>query len=371
MPISEFIADLKKSHIFPKQFEFVGIDVCPEGHHPTMSKHQLLEHWSMPIIICDIAKFVGFMQFYSCFIPNFEIQITPLRTILCEEYTMQLGSLWTQEVQHTFTDMRHAILKDPCLQRYNHCKLLVLCTDFSAIGFGYVSLQPADNDASLAAMHQNMQGGSFDFMTRDSTATLCPVAFGCCHMQGNKKHLHFHLGEAFALDYAINKCRHMVFGQRFVCVTNCCALKFILSYDGQNPAILQLQMRFMCWDMVVEHRNGHCLADTDYFLRAGADLCYNPLLRDYIQPVAASRCCSPAPTKTPIAPKHQPYFHGPRVIVPKEPLPPLPETQPTPIPTDHPTAANTCGFHHLLNWLISSGIIKPSGYSNQMSHHCL
>jgi hypothetical protein len=110
------LLSLKKSHIFPKQFEFIGIDICPEGNRPTMLKHQLLEHWPMPIIIHDVAKFVGFMQFNSCFIPNFEIRITPLRTILCEEYTMQLGSLWTQEAQHAFTDIFHAILKDPCLQ---------------------------------------------------------------------------------------------------------------------------------------------------------------------------------------------------------------------------------------------------------------
>ncbi len=95
-----------------------------------MSKHQLLKHWPTPIIVRDVAKFVEFMQFYSRFIPNFEIRITPLCTILCKEYTMQLGSLWTQEVQHTFTDMRHEILKDPCLQRYDHRKLLMLCTDF-------------------------------------------------------------------------------------------------------------------------------------------------------------------------------------------------------------------------------------------------
>jgi hypothetical protein len=134
--------------------------------------------------------------------------------------------------------MRHAILKDPYLQGYNHCKLLVLCTDFSAEGFGYVALQPADNDAFLATMHRNMQGGSFDFMTRDSTATLHPVAFGCRHTHGNRKSLHSHLSEGFALDYVINKCRHMAVGQRFVCVINCYALKFILSYDGKNPAIL-------------------------------------------------------------------------------------------------------------------------------------
>ncbi len=106
---------MKKLHIFPKQFEFVVINLCHEGNCPTMSKHQLLEHWPTPIIVRGIAKFVGFMQFYSHYIPNIEMRITPLQKILCKEYTEQLRDLWTHEAKDAFTDMHHAILKDPCL----------------------------------------------------------------------------------------------------------------------------------------------------------------------------------------------------------------------------------------------------------------
>jgi hypothetical protein len=62
---------LKKLHIFPKQFKFVRIDICQAKKCPTMSKNQLLQHWPTPIIIHDVAKLVGFMQFYSCFILHF------------------------------------------------------------------------------------------------------------------------------------------------------------------------------------------------------------------------------------------------------------------------------------------------------------
>ncbi len=70
----------------------------------------------------------------------------------------------------------------------------------------------------------------------------------------------------------------MAFGQQFVWVIDCYAVKFILSYDGQNPAILHLQMRFMCWDMIIEHHNDVCLTDAKYFSWLGADLCFDPLL---------------------------------------------------------------------------------------------
>ena len=39
---------LKKTQMFKKRFEFVGIDVSPDGNRPAMSKHQLIEHWPKP-----------------------------------------------------------------------------------------------------------------------------------------------------------------------------------------------------------------------------------------------------------------------------------------------------------------------------------
>jgi hypothetical protein len=195
--------------------------------------------------------------------------------------------------------MRKAVLKDLCLCQYNHWKLLVLRTDFSTEGFGYIACQPADNDASMQAIHQCMQGGSFNFMAKDSTALLHPVAFGCRRTRGNEERLHSHLGKAFVGDVAINKCHHMCFAQQFVWVTDCYALKFISSYDSWNTSILRLQMQFMCWDMIIKHCNDACLTNADYFSQLGANLCSDSLLKDYVQHAHAlccrSQCLSTCP----------------------------------------------------------------------------
>jgi hypothetical protein len=81
---------LKKLHVFLNQFEFVGIDICPEGNRLAMSKHQSLQHWPTPFIICDMAKFVEFVQFYVRFISNFEVRTSPLRDILKNDYTLPI-----------------------------------------------------------------------------------------------------------------------------------------------------------------------------------------------------------------------------------------------------------------------------------------
>jgi hypothetical protein len=117
-----------------------------------------------------------------------------------EDYASLLGPAWTPAHLAVFNKMHKAILDDPCLKRYDHCKLLVLRTVFSADGFGCVALQPGNDKASLSAMHTCMCGGKFLFMTKDSTAVLHLMAFGCPRTQGNEKRLHSHLGGCFSGD---------------------------------------------------------------------------------------------------------------------------------------------------------------------------
>jgi hypothetical protein len=276
---------LKKSSIFPKRVEFVSIDVCPYGNRLAMSKHQLLTQWPTLVVVCNVAKFVSFLQFYSWFIPNFKVQILPLRNIMRAEYTSPVGLSWTPAANAVFEEMQQAILSDPCLQCYDHRKLLVLQTNFSANGFGYVACQPANDEISLATMKHCMRSKGFEFMTKTSAAVLHPVASGCRRTRGNKTRLHSHHCEGFARDWAINKNRHMCFGQRFTWVTDCYAIKFVLSYDGCNPSILHLQMWLMCWDMDIEHRNNIFLMDADYWSHLGINLCFDPLLKSYIKQV--------------------------------------------------------------------------------------
>jgi len=180
--------------------------------------------------------------------------------------------------------------------------------------FGFVLCQPASDDATLNAVHEYRDGKGFSFMTKSSSAVLHPVCFGARRSRGNVVRLHSsHLGEGFAGDYAINKCSHMLFGQRFVWVTDCYAIKFILSYEGGNLAILRLQMRLMCWDVDIVHRPDTELVDAHYWSRLGVDLDFDPLLRGYLAYALARHHSSPPPTDLLMHPENMPYYRGPRI----------------------------------------------------------
>jgi hypothetical protein len=94
---------LKKSLIFPKQFEFVGNNVCPVGNCPSQSKYNLLSTWPKPEIVRDVAKFIGFAQFYSVCLHHFELRITPLRKLTTKfDYTKLVAPHWMDEAEKAF-----------------------------------------------------------------------------------------------------------------------------------------------------------------------------------------------------------------------------------------------------------------------------
>jgi hypothetical protein len=122
--------NLRKSHIFPSSFKFVGIDVCSDGNRPAQSKHTLLKTWPAPETVRNVAKFIGFAQFYSRFIHNFELRITPLCEITKQEYTNPIVQYWSNAAQNSLDTMKNAILAKPCVLYFDYRKLIVLWVQF-------------------------------------------------------------------------------------------------------------------------------------------------------------------------------------------------------------------------------------------------
>ena len=108
-------------------------------------------------------------------------------------------------------------------------------------------------------------------------------------------------------------------------IVTCClgcdlyAIRFILSYDGNNPEVLRLQMWLMCWDVDIVHHIDIHLMDADYWSHLGAGSCYDPLFKLYLNFDRGLREMFLAPIKLPMLPENMPYYRGQRVIPPLAP----------------------------------------------------
>jgi hypothetical protein len=129
-------------------------------------------------LVCDVASFVGFLQFHINFIPHFEVRALPLCKIVTQEYTKSVGDNRTPKANSAFEELKKSVLCNPCLCWFDHCKLTVLRINFSALGFGLVVCQPGDDECSLEMTAQYISGNGFGFMTKKGKGILHPAAFG-------------------------------------------------------------------------------------------------------------------------------------------------------------------------------------------------
>ena len=185
--------------------EFVGVDSCLDNNRPAMFKSELYKHWPPFLVARDVASFLGFMNFYGKFIQYFEHRTAPLRDIAELEMTAYIFELLTPAHAAAQKDLIGALTSDLCLARHYPEKCPYLLIDYSKFGFGYEIAQPSDDPASLAAMQRDNLGGDCKLLLPRSILQLRLAGFGSRQYRGKENTLHSHLGEAFALDWAIQK----------------------------------------------------------------------------------------------------------------------------------------------------------------------
>ena len=126
-----------------------------------------------------------------------------------------------------------------------------------------------------------MEGGECEFMKTDDPAgpSLQAVYFGSHKCRGHEKQLqsyekqlHSYLGKAFAGDWAFGKVRHYIWGMRNTWITDGVAMRFLLTYHGNNGPILQIQMQIMMVFCDIVHRNARWILDADYMSRHGGNM---------------------------------------------------------------------------------------------------
>jgi hypothetical protein len=70
----------------------------------------------------------------------------------------------------------------------------------------------------------------------------------------------------------------------------------------------------MGWDVNIVHRNDHYITDADYWSCLGADLCFDPLFKTYLDLMRTLCIENPPPTLFPMKPKNMPYYRGLQIV---------------------------------------------------------
>ena len=126
---------LEKCKFLQKSLDYLGFTVqgsTPSkagGIKPSEKKIKAVTNWEIPKTVRDVQSFLGFLNFYRRFIPDFASTAAPLYA-LCEK---NVPYVWSTECAHAFHTLKHKLTSAPLLvsPRTGSNESFVISTDAS------------------------------------------------------------------------------------------------------------------------------------------------------------------------------------------------------------------------------------------------
>ena len=256
--------NLKKCNFLKKRFEFVGHDILSMGNTTAQSKYDLINDWKLPESADGLHSFVSLCNFYTKFLPMFEMKVAPLRQL----YTKYLHSkipanAWTVELSSLFSSLKKDLTTEPVLARYDSSKPVFLKTDWSSLGMSFILTQPGNDKASVKATRKLLDVGICEFDLHPTAPRLRAISSGMRKCTEGESHYHSFVGEIAALRWAIAKNKLYLWGTTFYVLCDMKTTYRILEYDGPIHSLRRWCQELQNYHFVVFHRPATMMVDVD------------------------------------------------------------------------------------------------------------
>ncbi|XP_046744301.1 uncharacterized protein K02A2.6-like [Diprion similis] len=109
--------------------------VNSEGRHPTKEKIEVVLEAPMPQDVSQLRSFLGFIGYYSCFLPDLSTVLKPLYYLLESNRVLK----WTKDCKQAFENVK-VMLCNQVITHFDSTKPVVLACDASSYGVGAVIL---------------------------------------------------------------------------------------------------------------------------------------------------------------------------------------------------------------------------------------
>jgi hypothetical protein len=128
------------------EVEFLGYIVTSEGIKPNPNKTRAIVEWRTPKSFTEVRAFAGTVNYYRRFIRNCSVRMAPLSALTRtfrkgEDPPKWEGSLWTEECQAAFEDLKLALTSAPVMRHPDYTRKFILDVDSEDRGVGAVLSQ--------------------------------------------------------------------------------------------------------------------------------------------------------------------------------------------------------------------------------------
>ncbi|QRW23524.1 Retrotransposable element Tf2 protein [Rhizoctonia solani] len=164
-----------KCYFFVTEVTYIGLVITPEGISMEKDKVQAIMDWPEPQNVKHVQSFLGFANFYRCFVPNFSCLARPLNNLTQKK---QLW-IWLEEQKAAFDAIKAEICKEPVLAHPDESKPYTLEIDASGAAMGAV-LSQRKKDGCLhpvAFMSASFSPAELNYDTHDKELLAIIWAF--------------------------------------------------------------------------------------------------------------------------------------------------------------------------------------------------
>lgn len=226
-----------KVQLCTKQFNFLGFLISPGLIKPDPNKVKAIMQFPPPKNIKQLQRFLGMIGFFRFFIKDLSIISKPLTLLLKKDQKW----VWGELQQETFVML---------------CKYLSDATE--------IALPDMNKKFALfsdAAITGGLGGALCQY---DSNGNIRPVSFASRTLTEAESRYKIAELECLSIVWLVDKFYHFLEYTKFDIITDCAALKSILSMKEPSGRIRRWCMRLMGLNCTVIHRkaNGNQAADT-------------------------------------------------------------------------------------------------------------
>jgi len=128
--------------------EYLGFILTPTGLHMDLAKVAVIQNWLELQNICDVQSFLGFVNFYCCFITDYSQMTLPLMNLCKKATPWNFG----QKEMTAFQTLKNTFSTAPVLCHWALDLWMMVETDASDHTIaGILSVTTKDNEIRLVA----------------------------------------------------------------------------------------------------------------------------------------------------------------------------------------------------------------------------
>ncbi|UYV75716.1 K02A2.6-like [Cordylochernes scorpioides] len=188
---NNFTINKNKCLFVKNEIEYLGHKINEFGIYPLKDKLACIKNCPVPNNITELKSFLGFLSFYSKFLPNLSDLAHPLYNLLKKNVKWS----WNAGTDRSFNSCKNALDETTCLSHYSLNLPLILSCDLSQVGIG----------ATLSHLKDGEER---------------PVCFIYRTLNVHERKYSQVEREGLAIVFAVNKLKNYLFGRKFTIYTD-------------------------------------------------------------------------------------------------------------------------------------------------------